>query len=356
MTVARSLAFRGVRRGAAKLVVSLATVLCVVLPVLVSTSGPAEAAKGGSASDLFVTSPPTPITAAPGAVAKATLTVGNVGHSLLDVNIIAAAVKLLDNGGTEFLDHPDPLFAGRVSVVPDTLSLPARTERQVNISVRMPSGLQPNDYFLGFLVAPIINSSSVAVVNDIGALVILDIPGPRNRRLTAQILGLSWLNFSFSSSASGILRAKSIGVATLEFYTTIEITGWPAAKPDYLTVPGHLLPPGLYRDAPLHVSSFLGLGWYTFHATLVYDLSAQTTGEVALSRTVIVLNPLWLLVILALILLGLWIWRRKRRRNRKPDQRDRKLDQRDRKPGRRGSHRVTSSSPPAHKRSHASRS
>jgi len=279
------------------------------------------------------------------------LTVGNLGHSLLDVNIIAASVKLLDNGGTQFLDHPDPLFAGRVSVVPDTLSLPGRTEHKVQISVRMPRGLQPNDYFLGFLVSPIINSSSVAVVNDIGALVIVDVPGPRNRKLTAQILGLSWLNFSFSGSASGILRAKSTGVATVQFYTTIEITGWPTAKPDYVDVPAHLLPTGLYRDMPLHVSSFLGLGWYTFHATLVYNLTAQTTGDVALSRMVIVLNPLWLLVFPALILLGIWIWRRRRgrRRGRKPPRQDRK-------PPRGGSHRATSSPPPSHKRSHASRS
>lgn len=217
MTVARPLALRRTARHVAKSAVALATILSVVLPVIAVTSVPAGAAKGGSSADLFVTSPPTPITAAPGAVAKATLTVGNIGHSLLDVSIIAASVKLLDNGGTQFLDHPDPLFAGRVSVVPDTLSLPARTERHVQISVRMPSDLQPNDYFLGFLVSPIINSSSVAVVNDIGALVILDIPGPRSRKLTAQILGLSWLNLSFSSSASGILRAKSVGVATLQF-------------------------------------------------------------------------------------------------------------------------------------------
>jgi uncharacterized membrane protein len=62
----------------------------------------------------------------------------------------------------------------------------------------------------------------------------------------------------------------------------------------------------------VHVSSWLGLGWYTFHTTLVYDVTDRTTGEVALSRTVIVVNPLWFLVIPVAI--GLWTWRRRRRR------------------------------------------
>jgi len=288
-----------------------ATGLSVALSVLVSTPSPAQAAPGPSA-DLFVTSPPNPIPAAPGTVASTTLTVGNLGHGPLDVNIITESVQLLDNGHTRLVAGPDPRFAGRVSIVPNHLTLAGRSERQVQVSVNVPQGLKPDDYFLGFLVSPVINSPSVAVVNDIGGLVVLNVPGPRDRKLTAKYIGLPWLHISLSNSAWGIARAKSVGTSTVQYSTTIETNGWPSPKSSYRTVPAHLLPPGLTRDIPVSVSSWLGLGWYTIHTTLVYDRTDQATAEVALSRTVIVLNPLWFLVFPAAAIF--WMWRRRRRR------------------------------------------
>jgi hypothetical protein len=322
----------------AKVAITVATIATIVLvPVSVSASGPAQKATGGSVADLAVSSPPDPITAAPGAVAATTLTVGNLGHGVLDVSIIAASVTLLDNGGTRFSEPADPLFVGRTSVVPNMLSLAGHQERRVRISVHMPTGLSPNDYFLGFLVTPLINASSVTVVNDIGALVVLNVPGPRFRKLTASFLGLSWLNLSLSGAASGIVRVKSVGASTLQFDTTTEINGWPSAKPSYFTVQPHLLPPGLYRDIPVQVSSFLGLGWYTFHTTLVYNLTDQTTGDVVLTRSVVVLNPLWFLVFPFLVLV---LFAARRRRH---------------KPPRRGLHRVTRGPSPARRTRRASR-
>ena len=45
----------------------------------------------------------------------------------------------------------------------------------------MPTGLTPDDYFWGGGVSPVINSASVAVQNDVGGLVVLDVPGSRDR-------------------------------------------------------------------------------------------------------------------------------------------------------------------------------
>jgi len=283
----------------------------MTVSVLVMAPARADAAPGPSA-DLFVTSPPDPIPAPPGTVATTTLIVGNLGHSPLSVDIITESVQLLDNGQTRFVRGPDPRFAGRVSITPNQLNLAARSEHKVQVSVNMPPGLKPDDYFLGFLVSPVINSPSVAVENDIGGLVVLNVPGPRDRKLSASYVGLSWLNISLSNSAAGLVRAESVGTSTVQFSTTIETSGWPSPKASYLTVPAHLLPPELTRDIPVSVSSWLGLGWYTIHTTLVYDRTDQTTGEVALSRTVIVLNPLWFLMFPAVTLC--WMWRRHRRR------------------------------------------
>jgi hypothetical protein len=291
--------------------------LAVVVPVV--TGAPSVASAAAPPVDLFVTSPPDPIPAPLGATATTSLTVGNLGHSELDVTIDTRSVNLLNNGKTRFGAGPDPRFAGRVTVTPSSLSLPARQERTVQVSVNMPAGLPPDDYFLGFLISPVINSPSVAVVNDVGGLVVLDVPGSRDRRLTAEFVVPSWLNVSLSGSASGFVRATSVGKSALSFTTTVETTGWPSPAPPYVEDGSQILPSGLSRNVPVRVTSWLGLGWYTFHATLVYDRTDQSTGEVTVSRTVFIVNPLWFFVILVIPML--WMWRKRRRRkNRKRGQ------------------------------------
>ena len=302
------------RRHGARTILSGLCVLAVAAPVLLGATSAQGAT--GSSSDLSVTSPPGPIDVTPGTVATTTLTVGNLGFNPLDVRIITERVKLLDNGKTRLTEGADPRFAGRVSITPSLLTLPARHEQTVNVSVNIPNGLKPDDYFLGFLISPIINSTSVTVENDIGTLVVLNVPGPRNRRLIANYVGLPLLNFSLSSSVSGLVRPKSVGTATVQFTTTMETSGWPTPTTSYRTEPPYLLPPGLTRDIPLHFSSWLGLGWYTVHTTLVYNLTDRTTGEVAISKTVVIINPLWFLVIPAILLFWMWVRRRRRSRSR----------------------------------------
>lgn len=280
-------------------------------------AGSASAASNGAPpSDLFVTSPPSPIQAVPGSTATSTLTVGNLGHSPLDVTIDTRSVTLLNNGKTQFGDSPDPRFVGRITIAPNTLTLAGRQEGAVHISVAMPTGLPPDDYFLGFVVSPVINSASVAVQNDVGGLVVLDVPGSRDRGLRARFIGPSSLSLSLSSSAAGIVQATSVGKSTVAFTTTVDATGWPDPKPPYVEVNSQLLPPGLSRDIPIRVSTWLGLGWYTFHSSLVYDRTANATAEVTDSRTVIIVNPLWFLLIPALFALWMWL-RRRRKRGRK---------------------------------------
>jgi hypothetical protein len=296
------------RRGLAAI-----AVVGLVGSVLFGETAPAHAASAPP-SDLSVTSPAVPLDATPGATATATLVVGNLAGAPLDVRISTERVQLLDDGKTRFIEGPDPRFAGRVATTPDLLHLSGRQERQVQVSVDIPKALRPDDYFLGCLVSPIVSSSSVRVENDIGVLVVLDVLGPRDRKLMAHYVGPPLLNFSLSSSATGLVQAKSVGSATAQFTSTVETTGWPSPRPSYGTEAPHLLPPGLTRDVPVRVSSWLGLGWYTFHVTLVYNLTDKTTDEVAVSRSVIIVNPLWLLAFPAIGLL--WGIRRARRRRK----------------------------------------
>ncbi len=308
--VVEGAARRHAGRLKSKSVLTVVATLAILGSVVVGVASTAGAVS--PPSDLFVTSPPSPIPVTPGTTATATLTVGNLGYSPLDVTIETRSVTLLDNGKTRFGADPDPRFAGRITITPDALTLAARQETAVHVTVAMPTGLPPDDYFLGFLASPIINSASVAVQNDVGGLVVLDVPGSRDRGLTAHFVGPSSLSISLSSSAAGMVRATSVGKSTVAFTTTVDTSGWPAPKPTYVEENSHLLPPGLSRDIPIGVSTWLGLGWYTFHATLVYDRTDNATGEVTASRTVIVVNPLWFLLIPASF--ALWMWRRRRRK------------------------------------------
>ncbi len=295
-----------------------AAALFIGIPMALVGSATSVQAAPAPPSDLFVTSPPDPIPATPGSVAIAALTVGNIGHDPLEVQITPEEVQLLDNGKTRMVPGTDPQFAGKVSIAPASLNLAARSEQTAKISVGVPAGLGPDDYFLGFLISPIINSSSVAVQNDIGAIVTLDVAGPRDRRLVASYVGVPAVSLSLSGSASGVVRAENVGRSTLQFSTTIETAGWPAPNPSYATDKAHLLPPGLTWDMPVNVTSWLGIGRYTFHTTLVYDITDQTTGEVAISRTVYIINPLWLLILPVIIVSWLWTRRRHREPHRRP--------------------------------------
>ena len=298
------------RRGRTALGGLLFVALAAVLLLAVAPSARASA-------DLSVSYPSTPIVVKAGEQTSFTLFVANVGHTAFKVEIVNRRVILLQNGQEQFGTQPDPGFAGRIHISPQTLTLPARREKQVTITVDVPGNLRSDDYFLGFLVSPVVTSSSpVRAVNSVGALVVLNVPGSRKPQLTAQFVGLP--HIVFGDSVKGFVRAKSTGVTTVQFTTDTQITGFVAPRPNVLIDQAHLLPAGLTWDVPVHFTSWLGLGWYTIHATLVYNATPQRTAQVVLSRRIIMINPIWLLVPAGLLALVICFvaWRvvRKRRR------------------------------------------
>jgi hypothetical protein len=234
----------------------------------------------------------------------------------MTVTISSRQVKLSANGQTQFMDSPDPLFAGGTTIDPEQMHLKARQEREVTITVMVPASVRSNDYFLGFLVSPVITGPALRAVNQVGALVVLDVAGPRQTGLSASFVDLP--HVVWSSSVKAFVRAKNTGVSTLQFTTTTLLTGHVAPRPASIWEKAHLLPTGLTWDVPVHWSSWLGLGWYTVRTTLVYNVTPQRTGEVALSRTVVVIDPLWLLLpVLIVAIVGFLIWRRHRRLRRR---------------------------------------
>jgi len=276
---------------------------CLVLLAGVGFALTASATSAAaSSSDLSVTYPSDPILVAPGSTTSFKLLVTNIGHAPLTVVVTAHQVLLADNGRTRFAPGPDPRFASGTTIKPEQFTLAASHRRDVMVSVFVPKSLTPDDYFLGWLVSPVLTAPAVAAVNEVGALVVLDVPGPRDPRLSASFVGLPSLNFS--GTADGYVRVTSTGTSTVSFTTDTEVTGFVHPSPSVIEEPPRLLPPTLTREIPVSFSSWLGLGWYTVHSTIVYNVTAQRTGEVSLSSTVILIAPYWLalpVVVLATI-------------------------------------------------------
>lgn len=160
-----------------------------------------------------------------------------------------------------------------------------------------------------------ITGPALRAVNQVGALVVLDVVGARETNLAASYVDLP--RVVWSSSVSAYARARNTGVSTLQFTSTTLVTGRVALRPASIWEKPHLLPSGLTWDVPVHWSSWLGLGWYTVRMTLVYNVTPQRTGQVVLSRTVIVINPAWLaLSVLVVAIVGFLVWRRQHKRRR----------------------------------------
>ena len=229
------------------------TLLVVTFAIVFGIGQVAGASKGNGIS---VTFPAAPIPIRPGKVTDFQLKVRNDSSHSLAVTVVERSVRLENNGHEMLGIRPDATFGERTSVTPARLLLAVGQERTVRITVRAPSRLAPNDYFVGFLVSPVVTSGNVRVLNDVGAFVVLDVPGPRQRKLTASFVGLP--NFAFSSGVSGSIRVKSVGAAAAEFTSTIEYSGFVSPHPRAVELPPELAPPGTYRTIPVHVSSWLG--------------------------------------------------------------------------------------------------
>jgi hypothetical protein len=61
----------------------------------------------------------------------------------MTVTISSRQVKLSANGQTQFMDSPDPVFAGGTHIAPEQMRLKARQAREVTITVDVPGVCVP---------------------------------------------------------------------------------------------------------------------------------------------------------------------------------------------------------------------
>ena len=301
-------------------------ILTVVVGALYTVLAlPAMAAEPGTTPvALTVSTPADPLPAEPGQVVRTWLRIGNNGTSPLPVTIAPAAVALGDNGATSLSPNVDPRFADRITLSATDATVAADSFTEVQVAISVPATLVPDIYVLGFLITPSVTGGSVQVVNQVGALIAIDLPGSRDRRLEAAFLDPP--RFAFTSHPSLTVRIRNIGRSALEFTGETTIDGFGTAVPANIRGKPVLLPAGRYRDVEIKWKSKLGAGIYSVHTRLVYHRTQAETAEQSLTHTVVVLSPSALAVLgglLVAIAVAVAVGFRHRRRVRRRAQRRR---------------------------------
>jgi len=301
-------------------VLSTHAAMVVALIAVLNLGGVSANAAGPSPSpavgrSIAVSVPPDPVSLGPGQVGVVQLRVVNPGTTPVRVTIAGRGLTLGDEGKITINDGPDPLWGEAVRFPSGPFTIPAEGFKNLAVKVHAPSSLQPDLYFLGFVVTPIPDASTgVTVINQIGGFFTIDIPGPRDRRLAADLELPGWsilgLHVFVGSNLRGTLHVHDVGQAAVRFWGETDTTTT-GGSPGQMRIPISLVPSLRERTFVVADKPAWPIGFVHMQVRIVYPTTTETTTtEILFTRRVLVINPL-VLVVLAIVVLVV-IWRRLR--------------------------------------------
>lgn len=314
--------------------------LGAAITIIAATSSPVFAAPGatGTAQPLAVSVPSQAASLSAGATGTIPIRVVNPGSTPVAVRITDRKVVFGDNGHV-VIAGVDPVWAGRVELPAGPITIAAASYRDVGLTVHMPTRINPDLYFLGFLVTPVHRvTSSLTYVNQIGSYVTVDVPGPRERVLTAT---LDAPGFAFGGSFDATLHVRNVGKAAAVFWGENDTTATPGtSSPRQQRLDDSLLPIGRSRAITLSARSSFLVSSVTMRVHIFYPGRVPSvTTQIVVTKHVVVVQPAAFVLIGAILIAGaVWlVVRRRRRRPRsgRPDPRYRGASTR-RKSARRG--------------------
>jgi hypothetical protein len=266
----------------------------------------------------------------PGETAAIPIRVLNPGTAPVVVTVRGEGITLGDNGTTAFTGTPDPLWEGRTEFPHGDISIPAQHFVDLAVTVHMPGEIGADLYYIGFLVSPVPQVSGVVVViNQIGAFLTINVPGPRVRALAATLTttGFRWGPIHIDSlvigdHVDGRLTVANIGHASALFYGENDVTSAPfAGSPSQQRITRSLLPTGRSRWFPVTAQPAFPIDLVTMTDTVTFpDRTGTGTLQVVRSKTVLVISP-WVLFLVGAVLAALVGWRLRRRRRRQLERR-----------------------------------
>jgi hypothetical protein len=301
----------------------------VAIPLGVSAAPSPTPGLAGPRS-IAVSVPPDPVTLTPGETAAIPIRVLNPGASPVTVTVKSEGINLGDNGTTAFTGKSDPLWAGRAAFPPGDITIPAQHFVDLTVIVHMPSQIGPDLYYIGFLVSPVPTvSGEVVVINQIGAFLTIDVPGPRVRALSADLttIGFNWGPIHINTlvvgdHVDGRLTVRNIGSSSVLFFGENDVTSAPiSGSPSQQRIRRSLLPIGRSRWFAVTAQPSFPIDLVTMTDVVTYpDRTGTGTLQIVRTKTVVVLSP-WVIVVVCALLLLLSGWRLRARHRRRLERR-----------------------------------
>jgi hypothetical protein len=279
---------------------------------------------------IAVSVPPDAVTLLPGESAAIPIRVLNPGSSPVIVTVKSEEITLGDNGTTSFTGKPDPLWAGRTAFPMGDITIPAQRFVDLTVTVHMPTQIGPDLYYIGFLVSPVPQvGGQVVVINQIGAFLTINVPGPRVRALSADLstIGFNWGPIHINTlvigdRVDGKLTVRNIGPSSVLFYGENDVTSSPiTGSPSQQRISKSLLPIGRSRWFAVAAQPAFPIDFVTMSDVVAYpDRSGTGTLQIVRTRTVLVISP-WVIVVVCVLLALLAGWRLRARHRRRLERR-----------------------------------
>ena len=245
----------------------------------------------------------------------------------MTVTVKGEGVTLGDNGTTTFTGKPDPLWAYRTSYPSGDISILARHYVDLAITVHMPEQISPDLFYIGFLVTPVpTTTGQVVVINQIGAFLTIDVPGPRARSLAANLTttGFNWGPIHIASlvvgdQVDGKLTVDNTGASSVLFFGENDVTSAPVGGPPVQQrISRSLLPIRRSRWFAVTAAPAFPIDVVTMTDAVTYpDRSGTGTLEIVRTKSILVISPWVLVALLAIaVLVGGWRLRARATRSR----------------------------------------
>jgi hypothetical protein len=302
--------------------VTYAAALAVAFGAATSFGASAYAANASPKTGraIAVSVPPDPVSLRAGQVGLLHMRVVNPGPKRVVVTIEGRGITLGNEGKIAIDKTPDALWDKRVHFPSHPITIPAVGYKNLTVKVHMPKSLSPDLYFLGFVVTPIPNSTKgIAVINQIGGFFTINIPGPRDRRLAANLELPGWSIFGFhvffGTELNGILHIHNIGHTAVRFWGETDTTAT-GGSPGQMRIPISLIPSLRERTYIVTGRPAWPIGFVHTQVRIVYPTTTETTTtEIVFTRSNLVINPLVFVVLAMVVMVA--IWRRVRAKRRK---------------------------------------
>ena len=301
----------------------------MAIPLGVSAGSSATPTPTGARS-IAVSVPSDPVTLSPGETATIPIRVLNPGASPVTVTVKSEGINLGDNGTTAFTGKSDPLWAGRTAFPPGDIPIAAQHFVDLSVVVHMPTQIDPDLYYIGFVVSPIPTvSGEVVVINQIGAFLTIDVPRPRVRAVSADLTttGFNWGPIHINTlvvgdHVDGRLTVRNIGASSVLFFGENDVTSAPiSGSPSQQRISRSLLPIRRSRWFAVAAQPAFPIDLVTMTDTVSFpDRTGTGTLQVVRTKTVLVISP-WVIVVICGLLAALGGWRLRARYRRRLERR-----------------------------------